>query len=460
MELTHQNLLKQLASLSENFPNLGIRLSLAARELQNTGTPPSENLIEELRAYSRNFADLKDQGLTLAKSSQIPTGAISSFPELENLIKTVTSKIESPTHQQALHILNQILAIAHQEQPEFPPLQTVKAQAKELYQLISNSQTKLPAEAEALIEGTHPLSAVLKLIQQGQYLDDDQWLNLEEKVTNAFGKKLIAPISRRKLTISETSLPENFSPKASGIKLPALEELDKSQQSVSQATDQPKSNIESLPPLIVVPSGGGEPNQKIIDDPDVMILEDPTPPAPVDEIIIVPGFEPPKKSPPTNRPNIMFGDSTSSRNLVNQTPGVSVGLKVLVHIQNVGDRIFAAQEYAGTRGQGFRVEAFQINIEPPIPGLNLEYMGNISGVGDTPWLEAGKLVGERGRVRRLEGFAIRLTGPTGTNYDVFYTAHVQNRGDLPVYSNGAYCGTRNQSLRVEGIKVWIQPKSK
>ena len=184
-----------------------------------------------------------------------------------------------------------------------------------------------------------------------------------------------------------------------------------------------------------------------------MILEDQTPAKPLDEIIIVPGVETPQNSPKIQRPNIMFEETT------NKPSGVSIGLKVIVHIQNMGDRSFAAGEYAGTRRQGFRVEAFQVNIEPPIAGLNLEYMANIAGVGDTPWLEAGNLAGERGRKRRLEGFAIRLTGPQVSNYDIFYTAHVQNMGDLPVYSNGKYCGTRNKSLRVEGMKVWIQPKS-
>mgnify|MGYP006249238013 FL=1 len=115
-------------------------------------------------------------------------------------------------------------------------------------------------------------------------------------------------------------------------------------------------------------------------------------------------------------------------------------------------------EYAGTRGQGFRVEAFQVDLEPAVAGLNLEYMAHISGVGDTPWLEAGKLAGERGKARRLEGFAVRLTGSQASSYDVFYTAHVENMGDLPVYANGQYCGTRNKSLRVEGMKVWIEPK--
>ncbi|MDY7005656.1 MAG: hydrogenase [Cyanobacteriota bacterium] len=451
METVNRNLLEKLASLSNNFPKLGISLSLAAKELQNAGTPPSETLLKELMAYGRDFATLKEQGLELAKTSQVSTGAISSFTDLENLIKAISSTTESSTSQPVLDILNQILAIAHQEQPEFPPLQPVKAKAKELHQLISNTKSdKLPDEAQALIAETHPLSAVLKLVKQGKSLDDEQWLELEEKVNASFGKKLMLAISREKLTIPNDSLPTT-----SGIKLPALEELNRTQNIATQPTNTQKPTAPSLPPLIVVPSGGAEANQTTIDDPDVMILEDPTPgkTEPVDEIIIVPGVEVSQNSPTVERPNTMFGEST------NQKSSVSVGLKVLVHIQNIGDRIFAGGEYAGTRGQGFRVEAFQINIDPPIPGLNLEYMAHVSEIGDTPWLEAGKLAGERGKARRIEGFAVRLKGIQAANYDVFYTAHVQNMGDLPVYSNGAYCGTRNQALRVEGIKVWIEPKN-
>jgi len=449
METTNHNLLAKLASLSENFSSLGTRLSLAAKELQNTGTPPLDSLLEELIGYSKDFTDVKEQGLKLAQTSQISTGAISSLTDLENLIKAVKKTTKSSTSQAALDILNQILAIAHQEQPEFPPLESVKTQAKELYKQISQTKSeKSPDDVQALIQDRHPLSAVLKLVQQGKNLDDEQWLELEETVNITFGKKLMLAISRGKLTISNDSLETT-----SRIKLPALEELERSQNIPTQPTLPEKSTTSNLPPLIVVPSGGGEPNQKPIDDPDIIILEDPTPAKPQEEIIIVPGVETPQNSPKIERPNIMFGENT------NRPSGVSVGLKVMVHIQNMGDRSFSAYEYAGTRGQGFRVEAFQINIEPPIVGLNLEYMAHIGGVGDTPWLEAGKLAGERGKARRLEGFAMRLTGPQASSYDICYTAHVQNMGDSPVYRNGQYCGTRNKSLRVEGMKVWIEPKS-
>ena len=130
-----------------------------------------------------------------------------------------------------------------------------------------------------------------------------------------------------------------------------------------------------------------------------------------------------------------------------------------MHIQGIGDRTFGAREYAGTKGQGRRVEGFQINIDPPIPGLNVEYMAHVEGVGDTPWIGAGELAGFRGQAKRIEGFAVRLNGPQANKYDVFYSAHIQNIGDTDVSSNGEYCGTRGKALRIEGIKVWIAPSA-
>ena len=203
MEITDHNLLPKLESLSKNFSNLGIRLSLAAKELQNRGTPPLESLLEELMDYSKNFTDLKDQGLKLAQKSQVSTGVISSLTELEHLIKTVIETAELSINQPALDILHQILAIAHEEQPEFPPLELVKAQAQELYQTISQTKSeKLSDDAQALIENRHPLSGVLKLVKQGKNLDDEEWLEWEEKVNAAFDKKLTLAISRGKLTLT------------------------------------------------------------------------------------------------------------------------------------------------------------------------------------------------------------------------------------------------------------------
>ncbi|MDY6805017.1 MAG: hypothetical protein SXA11_14595 [Cyanobacteriota bacterium] len=434
MAQTHQQLLQQLASLSGSFPTLGARLSQAAAELEKTGAPPPQTLLQELTGYCRDFGQLRDKSLELAKGSPVAAGEITSLQELKNLIDASNSSTDEMA--KAVTILERVGAIAHQDDPNFPPLQPLKAKAEELKQSITNGQ--LNPEAKAVAEGTHPLVAVLTLVEQQEDLDDDRWLALEEKVAASFGKKLVVAISRGKLKVSNRNLPP--SPKLAGpqIKLPSLEELEKPEAPPQVAAEKPS---QELPPLIMVPSGGGRTQVKATEDPDVMILEDPADDEDFDETIILPGLQVSKLSSPA------------------QEGGASVGLKVLVHLQGIGDRTFSSYEYAGTRGQGLRVEGFQINLDPPRTGLSLQYMAHISEVGDTSWLEEGELAGDRGRERRIEGFAIRLTGAEAAGYDVFYTAHIQNMGDSAVYSNGQYCGTRGKSLRVEGLKVWIQPKA-
>ena len=447
MAQTHQQLFQKLTSLSQTFPNLGTRLSLAAAELKTNGTPPSQSLLQELNAYCQDFAHLRDRGRELAKDSQARDfSEITSLLDLENLLKASTSST-GDIHQKALTILEGVKAIAHQDDPNFPPLKPVKAKAQELQQAISNSPPgQLHPEAKALTEETHPLAALLTLVEQQQDLDDDRWLALEEKVGPSFGKKLIVAISRGKLKANKTILPPSPKPPAPAIKLPSLEELEKPEVSpqVAPPTQKP---AQELPPLIVVPPGGATPTARATQAPDVMILEDPSSSDELDEPIILPGI-------PLSNTSSLRGEN----NAFGQQGGVSVGLKVLVHLQGIGDRSFGAYEYAGTRGQGLRIEAFQINLDPPRNDLSIQYMAHISGIGDTAWLDEGTLAGEQGRSLRIEGFAMRLTGSEASKYEVFYTAHIQNMGDSAVYSNGQYCGTRGKFLRVEGLKVWIQQK--
>ncbi|MEG5067007.1 hypothetical protein QUB33_25700 [Microcoleus sp. B3-A4] len=436
MELAHKDLLQQIARLSETYANLADRLSQAAKQLQDSGLPPSDSLLQEVAAYSRNFATVQKQALELNKSAIAP-GEITSLKDIQNLVETAAaSEGKAEIRDAALKVIDRVLAIAHREQSDFAPLQSVHARARELQRAISESTpTQLHSDAESLVSGKHPVSAVLALVEQQDKLDDEQWVILEETVSAAFGKQIAVAISRGKLTIAEMV-------KAAPAKVePAF-----------KPAPQQKISAEPLPEVIVIPSGNVAPKQVTV-APQIQILESPAPSAPMHEVIIVPSVEVPQSLQTTGSGNIVFG---APRNI---QPAVAVegglGIQVLVHIQGIGDRTFGAQEYAGTKAQGRRIEGFQISIDPPIPGLNVEYMAHVEGVGDTPWLSQGELAGFRGQAKRIEGFAVRLSGPQADKYDVFYTAHIQNIGDTEVSSNGEYCGTRGKALRIEGIKVWI-----
>jgi Common central domain of tyrosinase/Clostridial hydrophobic W len=132
-------------------------------------------------------------------------------------------------------------------------------------------------------------------------------------------------------------------------------------------------------------------------------------------------------------------------------------LDVLVHLQGIGDTTTHDDQFAGTRGQSRRLEGFQLFFNPQVPGLSMQYMAHLQGIGDAPFVNEGQFIGTRGQSRRLEGFAIQLTGPAATSFDVVYMAHLQGSGDTPFFQNGQFCGTRGQSRRVEGILVRVSP---
>ncbi|NJK68563.1 MAG: hypothetical protein HC789_15760 [Microcoleus sp. CSU_2_2] len=437
MRPVHNDLLEQIARLSETYPNLADRLTQAAKQLQDSGIPPAESLVQEIATYSRNFASIQKQALELTPS----LGEIASLKDIQNLVQTAEAAGgKAEIRSAALKVLDRVLAIAHREQSDFAPLQLVHTKARELHRAISESTpTQLHSDAESLISGKHPVSAVLALVAQQDQLDDQQWVILEETVSAAFGKQLAVAISRGKLTVAQM------------IASPQAAASAKLEPAFKAATE-PKISAQPLPEVIVIPSGNVAPPKQVAVRSDIKILESPASSAPVHEVIIVPSIEVPQSLKTTGGGNIVFGEPSRTQQVPAQG---ALGLKVLVHIQGIGDRTFGAQEYAGTKAQGRRVEGFQLTIDPPISGLKVEYMAHVEGVGDTPWISEGELAGFRGQAKRIEGFAVRLSGPEAAKYDVFYTAHIQNIGDTDVSSNGEYCGTRGKGLRVEGIKVWM-----
>jgi len=132
----------------------------------------------------------------------------------------------------------------------------------------------------------------------------------------------------------------------------------------------------------------------------------------------------------------------------------SLGLDLLVHVQGIGDMTFDADQSAGSLGR--QIEGFQINFNSSIPGLGMRYMAHLQGSGDSLWLTDGQYVGTRGQGRRVEGFAIKLTGTQAANHIVEYMANVQNIGDTQFYKNGEFCGTRGKGLAVQSMKVRVR----
>ncbi|CAN5565651.1 hypothetical protein BH10ACI1_BH10ACI1_30240 [soil metagenome] len=137
------------------------------------------------------------------------------------------------------------------------------------------------------------------------------------------------------------------------------------------------------------------------------------------------------------------------------TANISAQISGIVHIEDIGDKTFSGDVWAGTKGESRRLEGFSLRIEPAISGLSLQYMCHIQGNNDSGWMREGSFCGTRYESKRLEGIAIRLVGREAKNYNVIYQVHLEDIGDTDVCKNGEFCGTRGQSRRLEALRVTI-----
>lgn len=468
MNQKYRALREKLTQLTDRQPGLGARMSQAAIELKDAGVPPAELLLEQLSTYRQEFGQLRDQVKELAKSLPRPPmpPQITSLKDIDNILEKL-EELEAPSgndRETALQILDRVLAIGHSEDPQFPPLQDAKAKARELRRLIAEAPAKvLPQPVQALNSGEHPFAGLLTLINPPSDLTDERWGILVELVTRAFSKSLTVAAARGKLTVDMTipsvSTVAQATPPTAAKSSPPSPASQPGATGKPGATGQPGSQVPEV--LIIGESGttgAPAPEESVLKPPTTQVN------SPSPDVIILPSYEQPQ-NPPQNPPAkpaepLVFGSVPLSSKSNPHQPSTteSLGLKVLVHIERLGDRLFNHDEFAGTRGKALRIEGFAIKMEPSISGLSLEYMAHIEGIGDTPWTPEGEFLGHRGEGKRIEGFAIRLTGENAHNYNVYYVAHIENLGDCTVCFNGNYCGTRGQGLRIEGIKVWLQKK--
>ncbi len=379
--LALDTLLQELSTLASSHNSLGTRLSLAAGELTNLGTPPSAGLLTEAARYQQTFETLRDQAIALAKDAGLAAGAVPanlvSVRELEAFIRSLMP-IGSPetVQQQALAMLDRLLSIRYSGTSDAQAaLNDCQNQARQVRGLVATAiPANLPQVAISLVKGNHPLCALLSLLEEADRLDDDRWVQLEDTVARSFGRSLAVAASRGKLQIL-------------GGAAPAARSTEPAPQTVA----------------------------------------------------------------PLQANDVIFGAKTSG-------PNGPIALEVLVHIGGIGDRTFSDREFAGTIGESRSLEGMQIRFRQPIPGLGIRYMGHLQNTGDTPWVGEGEYVGSRLESRRLEGFAIELTGPEANRYQIHYQGHFAGYGNSNIITNGEFCGLRGDGLQLEALKVWIDRK--
>lgn len=133
-----------------------------------------------------------------------------------------------------------------------------------------------------------------------------------------------------------------------------------------------------------------------------------------------------------------------------------------VHVQGYGWMNWSKNGIiAGTIGQGRRLESIEIKLvkkaENVSAGLNYNVHAQSYGWMDVINIKPGQvsdstIAGTTGQSKRLEAISIALN-TTGVSGGITYSAHVQSYGWMDAVSGGAIAGTTGQSKRMEAIKI-------
>jgi hypothetical protein len=200
-----------LKALSESFRSLAATLGQAAKDLHDPGLLPSQQLLDELASARKEFISVRSQLLDLTQAID-PTLAYSpdKMVSLKDMVGLMQDALEfrkkakaEEAKQQVLQRLNMVLRLAHKDKPDFAPLAECQAKARDLQSALTSADWETPSPE--LVHALVPFSALVKMVEQLDLLDDETLERLQDVTTPAFGKSLTIAASRGRLLFRDTA---------------------------------------------------------------------------------------------------------------------------------------------------------------------------------------------------------------------------------------------------------------
>ena len=208
-------LINQLNDLEVSFKVLAKRLPEAADLLQSSGRPLPQELLLELANSAEQFEEIKTEVLKVSESvpglPQAPE--LGTIADLRSFMESVSDVDEKRTahrnsQQAACGVLEKVLTITHVDGVEFAPLFQCQEKARELRASIAETAwPETHPDADALAQGQHIFSQFVKLVGFYHTLDDEEWGQLQDRVSDSLGKSLGLAASRGKLILSTSASP-------------------------------------------------------------------------------------------------------------------------------------------------------------------------------------------------------------------------------------------------------------
>ena len=208
----HQRIKTEMRALAGSFTRIGEGMSFIGQRMKTQGFPPNPQILYEATACHRKFASLCDEAIRRAEELELdlspfvsPGEDRFSLPDLTLLFEEIFRTEDDAgknevARKTALAVIARVLELTHVDSRKQAMLAPVLEQAEALQTLVKESpRRKPPTEAIAILEGSHPLSALDRLVMASEKLDDDTWTRLFELVAKALGKRVATAAARHHL---------------------------------------------------------------------------------------------------------------------------------------------------------------------------------------------------------------------------------------------------------------------
>jgi len=201
----------RLRALRARFVKVGKLAARTAAEVAAGGAPPSEQFLAELTATNAEFHTLRDEVLEHVARLEVvlpkPADAVVSLRDLFPVVDAIAATVASGERNRraeagraaALHVINRVQAIQHQDDSAFAPLAECQAMARALHEEISAASAATDSDVVRWAERLRPFADLLDMLEEEGVVDDERFTQLADNVAAAFGRSLATAALRGRL---------------------------------------------------------------------------------------------------------------------------------------------------------------------------------------------------------------------------------------------------------------------
>ncbi len=195
MSIDTQTLRARLQQLRMAGLGLADLLQLNANRLDETGTPPPSHIVEDLRRYREDFANLTSLFYTGSETLHVPH--VQSLAELERELN------HREAAQGAIRVARTILQTVTRDRQPLASLDNLHTQASEMIATLGANLS--PDQLQLFTEGRHPWCDLMRMIHDGGSLPDAEWTALNASIEISLGRSLAVAAARGRLEMAVTA---------------------------------------------------------------------------------------------------------------------------------------------------------------------------------------------------------------------------------------------------------------